>query len=327
MPKTVDPKSLALDKDHEQLVSGLTKLKKHGWTYLLDPDLKAACVSYMFCTMDEKLFKTTCSNALKLLLQDSDSEEEINVDSDPIASTCTDDIINSNSTSILSADNHELPLTLNCGQKEIMTPYNVKNNNLKIFENQKIINSKPPLESKSKIEGDRDVDSGFASFRKSGLFSNSISPPVNSSENDKELFELLSQPPKLPHPKLSADLLSTNFRSFHLASMNISSDPGQSTVFSSGQSRKRGLEAFDDDYISIPLRTGKFQCHVCDKQFKEALYLRRHMDIHVNNRKYKCDECGKGFNQYPGLYSHKKNVHGSRINSSLHNSSNWIPDL
>lgn len=48
-------------------------------------------------------------------------------------------------------------------------------------------------------------------------------------------------------------------------------------------------------------------CHICDKGFILKYQLRRHMDIHSNERKWKCNfgSCDRGFNDPTGLRSHR----------------------
>lgn len=36
-----------------------------------------------------------------------------------------------------------------------------------------------------------------------------------------------------------------------------------------------------------------FKCTVCGKEFLTGYLLKKHMEIHVSERRYKCGECGK----------------------------------
>ena len=52
-----------------------------------------------------------------------------------------------------------------------------------------------------------------------------------------------------------------------------------------------------------------YSCELCEKNFDQK-YLNQHLkDVHSNDRKYKCDTCGKYFNQLTYLNSHKEKLH------------------
>ncbi len=58
------------------------------------------------------------------------------------------------------------------------------------------------------------------------------------------------------------------------------------SVFAGGK-RNRGVEKQD-----LP---GVFSCQTCSKTFGRLRYLRKHVATHRTERKFLCDECGKGF--------------------------------
>ena len=62
--------------------------------------------------------------------------------------------------------------------------------------------------------------------------------------------------------------------------------------------RKRNLEKQD-----LP---GTFPCKQCNKVFGRLRYLRKHVATHRTERKYLCDECGKGFTTKTYLTHHRK---------------------
>ncbi|XP_070497892.1 zinc finger protein 62 homolog [Chironomus tepperi] len=51
----------------------------------------------------------------------------------------------------------------------------------------------------------------------------------------------------------------------------------------------------------------KFQCKICDKQFKSKYYLNRHEKLH--NKQFKCEICNKMFSINSHLDDHKKTIH------------------
>ena len=47
-----------------------------------------------------------------------------------------------------------------------------------------------------------------------------------------------------------------------------------------------------------------FRCDHCNKDFKEYKKLRRHIDLHINDKKFLCLVCNRGFHQKSGLKRH-----------------------
>lgn len=55
----------------------------------------------------------------------------------------------------------------------------------------------------------------------------------------------------------------------------------------------------------------KYDCAVCDKEFKGLTDLKRHLLIHSNEKPYKCDLCEKSYRQKVNLNYHTKMVHSN----------------
>lgn len=51
----------------------------------------------------------------------------------------------------------------------------------------------------------------------------------------------------------------------------------------------------DGEFSISPPRAGykPFKCTLCQKDFLTGYLLKKHMEIHVSERRYKCGECGK----------------------------------
>ncbi len=49
-----------------------------------------------------------------------------------------------------------------------------------------------------------------------------------------------------------------------------------------------------------------YQCSKCSMNFRNNQLLKRHFAIHLNERRFKCERCGKGFNSSGSLHHHKK---------------------
>uniref|UniRef100_A0A1A9ZVK5 LNR domain-containing protein n=1 Tax=Glossina pallidipes TaxID=7398 RepID=A0A1A9ZVK5_GLOPL len=60
-------------------------------------------------------------------------------------------------------------------------------------------------------------------------------------------------------------------------------------------------------FVHNPLRS--FECNVCKKNFKKAIYLKEHMASHTGEVLYRCPHCPKTFNSNANMHSHRKKMH------------------
>ena len=51
-------------------------------------------------------------------------------------------------------------------------------------------------------------------------------------------------------------------------------------------------------------------CPQCPKTFASTWHLKRHVQTHSKEKRFKCDLCGKFFSRNDNLKSHQKTVHG-----------------
>ena len=66
------------------------------------------------------------------------------------------------------------------------------------------------------------------------------------------------------------------------------------------------------EYVQTEGKSSKlWTCTLCEKRFKQPYLLRRHLPVHTNERKYKCDACEKSFNHQSNLSQHKLSVHSN----------------
>jgi len=55
--------------------------------------------------------------------------------------------------------------------------------------------------------------------------------------------------------------------------------------------------------------TGRFQCGICFKTFRDNYKLRRHAVVHTKEKPFNCHLCGRGFTQIDSLKGHMKAKH------------------
>jgi len=65
-------------------------------------------------------------------------------------------------------------------------------------------------------------------------------------------------------------------------------------------------------YVTKDKDTTKcWECGICGKDFKHQYTLVRHLPVHTDERKFKCDKCEKAFRQLSTLTQHKASKHSS----------------
>eukprot|EP00092_Neocalanus_flemingeri_P014745 GFUD01015912.1.p1 GENE.GFUD01015912.1~~GFUD01015912.1.p1 ORF type:complete len:322 (-),score=76.97 GFUD01015912.1:117-1082(-) len=57
-------------------------------------------------------------------------------------------------------------------------------------------------------------------------------------------------------------------------------------------------------------------CPQCPKTFASTWHLKRHVQTHTKEKRFKCDLCGKYFSRNDNLKSHQKSVHGLMLQPS-----------
>ncbi|KAI1233613.1 hypothetical protein IHE44_0004049 [Lamprotornis superbus] len=59
-------------------------------------------------------------------------------------------------------------------------------------------------------------------------------------------------------------------------------------------------------FLSIPLEYKPFKCEECGKEFTKGYLLKKHQEVHVNERRFRCGECGKLYKTIAHVKGHRR---------------------
>lgn len=90
-------------------------------------------------------------------------------------------------------------------------------------------------------------------------------------------------------------------------------------------------ESFAETYDGAEKKAGfeelSLACPECPKQFASTWHLRRHVQTHSKQKRFRCDLCGKFFSRNDNLKSHQKSVHGVNFPPTLPTKSSAMGEL
>lgn len=59
-------------------------------------------------------------------------------------------------------------------------------------------------------------------------------------------------------------------------------------------------------FLSVPLEFKPFKCEECGKEFTKGYLLKKHQEVHVNERRFRCGECGKLYKTIAHVKGHRR---------------------
>ncbi|NWT72493.1 E4F1 factor, partial [Prunella himalayana] len=59
-------------------------------------------------------------------------------------------------------------------------------------------------------------------------------------------------------------------------------------------------------FLSVPLEYKPFKCEECGKEFTKGYLLKKHQEVHVNERRFRCGECGKLYKTIAHVKGHRR---------------------
>lgn len=58
--------------------------------------------------------------------------------------------------------------------------------------------------------------------------------------------------------------------------------------------------------LSLSLDYKPFKCEECGKEFTKGYLLKKHQEVHVNERRFRCGECGKLYKTIAHVKGHRR---------------------
>ena len=66
------------------------------------------------------------------------------------------------------------------------------------------------------------------------------------------------------------------------------------------------IPTFQDNFVQA---TGRHQCEICFKGFRDKYVLKRHYVVHTKEKPYVCEICNRGFSQHDTMKIHIRTIH------------------
>ena len=66
------------------------------------------------------------------------------------------------------------------------------------------------------------------------------------------------------------------------------------------------IPTFQDNFVQA---TGRHQCEICFKGFRDKYVLKRHYVVHTKEKPYVCEICNRGYSQHDRLKIHIRTIH------------------